>query len=88
MIGANINNLNYDMRLDALLFGESQSRIIISLDEKNLEKLNTLSTKYAIPVNPIGRVGGSKIVFNNFIDLDVDILKKCYYNTVSEIMNS
>jgi phosphoribosylformylglycinamidine synthase len=43
MIGANINKLNYGMRLDALLFGESQSRIILSCNQDSVEKIRKIA---------------------------------------------
>jgi phosphoribosylformylglycinamidine synthase len=46
------------MRRDALLFGESQSRIIVSLSESMLEALRGLAAGERVPLQVIGRVGG------------------------------
>jgi phosphoribosylformylglycinamidine synthase len=58
MIGANINNLNYDMRLDALLFGESQSRIILSCSKDSVVKVRKIALGLKAPFCVIGKTGG------------------------------
>jgi phosphoribosylformylglycinamidine synthase len=58
MIGADINKLNYDMRLDALLFGESQSRIILSCSKDSVEKVRKMALKFKAPFYVIGKTGG------------------------------
>jgi len=58
MIGANINNLNYDMRRDALLFGESQSRIIFSCSKDSVEKIRKIALEFKAPFCVIGKTGG------------------------------
>jgi phosphoribosylformylglycinamidine synthase len=58
MIGANINNLNYDMRPDALLFGESQSRIILSCSRDSVEKVRKIALEFKAPFKVIGKTCG------------------------------
>jgi phosphoribosylformylglycinamidine synthase len=58
MIGAQINNLNYEMRLDALLFGESQSRIILSSSEDSLKEIREIALQFKVPFSVIGKTGG------------------------------
>jgi phosphoribosylformylglycinamidine synthase len=58
MIGANINKLNYNMRADALLFGESQSRVILSCPEDAVEKIRKIALKFKAPFCVIGKTGG------------------------------
>ena len=58
MIGANINKLNYDMRLDVLLFGESQSRIILSCSKDSVEKVRKIALEFKAPFYVIGKTGG------------------------------
>jgi len=58
MIGANVNNLNYDMRLDALLFGESQSRIILSCSKDSVEKIRKIALEFKAPFCVIGKTCG------------------------------
>jgi phosphoribosylformylglycinamidine synthase len=58
MIGANINKLNYDMRGDVLLFGESQSRIILSCSKDSVEKVRKIALEFKAPFYVIGKTGG------------------------------
>jgi phosphoribosylformylglycinamidine synthase len=61
MIGANINNLNYDTRPDALLFGESQSRIILSCSKDFVEKIRKIALELKTPFCVIGRTCGKAL---------------------------
>jgi len=58
MMGADINNLNYDIRPDALLFGETQSRIILSCKESCVEKVRKIALRFKAPFQVIGKTGG------------------------------
>jgi len=57
LVGAAIE-LNGDMRADALLFGESQSRIVISFSEDALHGIETLAKKAGVPFFVLGLMGG------------------------------
>ncbi|MCZ6671223.1 MAG: phosphoribosylformylglycinamidine synthase subunit PurL [Acidobacteria bacterium] len=43
-------------RLDALLFGESASRIVVSVAEADLKRLETTATRFGAPILPLGQV--------------------------------
>ena len=49
-------------RWDAALFGEKQSRIVVSLDPADLPKLTTLARSQGVPLEPLGRTGGDRFV--------------------------
>jgi phosphoribosylformylglycinamidine synthase len=51
------------IRTDALLFGESQSRILISCHPKDLGRVETIARKRRIPFQVLGKVGGGRLVF-------------------------
>jgi len=68
MIGANINKLNYDMRQDALLFGESQSRIILSCNSDCVEKVRKIALEFKAPFCVIGKTGGRVLRILNGIE--------------------
>ncbi|MDD2689930.1 MAG: AIR synthase-related protein, partial [Candidatus Omnitrophica bacterium] len=55
MIGANIDKLNYDIRPDALLFGESQSRIILSCSQNSVGRLRKIALEFKAPFYIIGQ---------------------------------
>ena len=49
-------------RWDAALFGEKQSRIVVSLDSAGLPALANLSRSRGVPVMSLGRTGGDRFV--------------------------
>ncbi len=64
LIGAEIDlsNLKVELqRLDALLFGETQSRIVISTTAHNAAKVLGQAKVLGIPATQIGKVGGSEL---------------------------
>ena len=59
-------------RWDAALFGETESRIVVSLPEEQLAQLQRLCSDEGVPSVVLGRVGGSRFVVGSSIDLDLD----------------
>ena len=49
-------------RWDAALFGEKQSRIVVSLDSADLPKLADLARSRDVPLLSLGRAGGDRLV--------------------------
>ena len=71
------------LRRDAVLFGESQSRIILSVRPERLDQVMTLLRDAAVPAAMIGTVGGNRLlirlkgnspVSGEAIDLDLTTL--------------
>ena len=62
-IGVDIN-LEDKIRPSALLFGEGQSRIIISATKENLDRIKELAFEYHVPFSLIGKVGGNQLTIN------------------------
>lgn len=54
--------LNDALRTDALLFGESQSRIILAARQKNVRKILALARKMKVKARVIGRTGGRRLI--------------------------
>ncbi|HEX9919869.1 MAG TPA: phosphoribosylformylglycinamidine synthase II, partial [Candidatus Methylomirabilis sp.] len=70
-----------DMRADALLFGESQSRILISLPESRIEHLMEIACHYGIKAALLGRVKGERFRikgWNFSLDLDLPRMRQAY----------
>jgi len=55
-------SLAESIRPDALLFGESQSRIVLSLREADLKQLGEIADRHGVAVRPIGRTGGPRFI--------------------------
>ncbi len=54
-------DLNDEWRPDALVFGETQSRILVTAKSSKLKKLLALAGKKGVTAAAIGKVGGKKI---------------------------
>ena len=85
-LGAEIN-LSRKLREDELLFGECQSVIIVTIDEKNLHKLVSMANDLNVYTQTIGKVTSeNKLIINDLVDIDRDLLHKAYYNSIKDIM--
>lgn len=63
-------------RDDQLLFGESQSVIIVTLHEKNLLALEKITQINQVPSATIGRVRGDRFIVNEHINLTLDDIRR------------
>jgi phosphoribosylformylglycinamidine synthase subunit PurL len=78
--------LNSKIRTDALLFGESQSRIVISLNKENLPQLMKIASKYEVDCSVIGEVKGERLRINNWIDLPLRQVREVLDSSLQKIM--
>jgi phosphoribosylformylglycinamidine synthase len=60
------------LRTDAVLFGESQSRMLLSLRRRNLSRLRDLARHEEVPLQVLGEVRGHSVVIEGLIDLPVE----------------
>ena len=62
LIGADIDLSAFkDVRLDALLFGETQARVVISISPLNANKVLAQAKILGVPAAAIGKVGGTSL---------------------------
>jgi phosphoribosylformylglycinamidine synthase subunit PurL len=76
-IGAAIE-LEGAIRPDALLFGESQSRIILSLRRRSLGRVRELAATADVPLTVLGEVRGRRLVIGPLIDCGLDELRRAW----------
>ncbi|MGH7899190.1 MAG: phosphoribosylformylglycinamidine synthase subunit PurL [Candidatus Binatia bacterium] len=69
-IGARVD-LEHSMRGDVLLFGESQSRMLLSLERHHWPRLRDRAQREGVPVEVIGEVGGQRLEIGDWIDVPV-----------------
>ena len=69
-------------RLDAALFGESQSRIVVSVRPRAEHRLETLASKMGVQLTRLGRTGGDRMIINGIIDLSVCELRKAWWDAL------
>ena len=76
--------------VDRILFSESHSRYLLTLEEKNLKKLEDLLKKNKVSFNFLGQFKGNKIQFTNktksIIDLRVDKAQKTWLNSLKDLV--
>ncbi len=56
--------LQSDIRIDSLLFGESQSRIIITTSKKDLNLMKKIAAQNKVILTEIGKTGGDRLIIN------------------------
>lgn len=80
MVGAVIDNLDFSIRKDALLFGESQSRIILACNSGSAKKIKGIADKNKAPFRIIGRTQGRNLKIlgkhKEIIDLTLENLSE------------
>ncbi len=90
-LGAEIS-LESSIRKDALLFGESQSRIILSANKKHIEKIIGIAEKKDVPVTIIGKVIKNSLKVNinsrSVIELSCGKIKKAWKDTIKGYMEN
>lgn len=91
-IGAYIE-LQSDIRVDALLFGETQSRAIVTVKRENLLKLKRIASKNKIIATEIGKTGGNRLIINidwasrkcsKRLNLNLDEIEKLWMTGVNK----
>ncbi|KRT66369.1 MAG: phosphoribosylformylglycinamidine synthase 2, phosphoribosylformylglycinamidine synthase [Candidatus Dadabacteria bacterium CSP1-2] len=70
-VGVKINPFYGRIREDAFLFGESQSRVIVSLDRKNIRILENIASKFGVPMEVIGKVAGNSLNIGDLINIQI-----------------
>jgi len=74
------------VRNDAFLFGESQSRILISFSAKNRLAVEAKAKAMEVPFAVIGKVGGDSLIVNingkEFIREEVSHLKQLWFGAL------
>lgn len=63
-LGADIEMRDDNMRPDALLFGEAQSRIVVSIRPEHQDAFEALMNEMKVPAELIGNVGGDTLSIN------------------------
>jgi phosphoribosylformylglycinamidine synthase len=86
-LGARID-LREMIRADALLFGESQSRIVVSIKEKDLARLKQIAAEESAPMQVLGEVGGSRLSLQPFAQLPVEEMRSIWAHGLERRINN
>lgn len=77
-----------DMRRDALLFGESQSRVLVAVSPARQSELESRAKTKCVPCFRIGDVTHSGLRVNSWIDLESEVIDGTYRNAIPRRMKS
>ena len=84
-IGASVKISKDSLSSEALLFGESQSRVVISVSASNLKRAQRMiESNYSFEV--IGSVGGDRMKICELIDADLKVLSNSWRNSIGRRM--
>ncbi len=75
------------MRSDSQLFGEDQSRIVVSIAETRIEDLRATCAVHSVGLEVLGRIGGNRIRIGEEIDLSIDEVRKEYYGALGQLID-
>lgn len=73
-------------RADSLLFGEGQSRIVVSLPEENLAAVRALAEGQGVPCTIIGGVQGDAVVLGDKVSVPLASAQRAWQNGVAEAL--
>jgi len=74
-LGAHVD-LERGMRGDALLFGESQSRLLVSLRRRHLGRLRDVARRDDVPLTVLGEVRGRSLVIGDLLDVPIETARE------------
>jgi len=76
--GFNSTNWRTDGRLDTALFGEAQSRIIVSVPPRLVSKLEKLAYKWQVPATALGIVAGTRLVIKDYVNISLEKMERAW----------
>ncbi len=59
------------IRKDAVLFSETQGRVVVSLENQNLSKLQEITEDNNLEMTILGRVSGTRLLIGDLIDIPI-----------------
>jgi phosphoribosylformylglycinamidine synthase len=74
-------HIDDEIRSEVLLFGETQSRIVVSVDEDSIDTLMNLADKSGVSAQVIGKTGGEQILVHHHDQKLIDIPVKTAFDS-------
>jgi phosphoribosylformylglycinamidine synthase len=85
-VGADIH-LEDELPPTASLFGETQSRIVVTVAEDDAEKLVALLLRHGVPYAVLGTVGGERLTIEDKVDLSLDDLRDAFEPALAALVS-
>ena len=76
----------FEGRIDAALFGELQSRIVVSVRPEKGKQLEELAVASKVSITKLGTVGGRRFVVAPYIDLPLEQMKSVWQESLGKIL--
>jgi phosphoribosylformylglycinamidine synthase len=73
-------------RWDAALFGEAQSRIVVSLAPRDLSQFQQMAQEQDVPLVELGLVGGTGFSLADLVDVPVTVLETAWSGGLEEAL--
>ncbi len=91
MIGAKIDLGPVTGRLDAVLFGESQSRVVVSAAPDRVDRIRDKAAAAGVPLLPLGVTGGDQLKIDTSagpLTWDLAALHDPWWHTIGRLMQN
>jgi phosphoribosylformylglycinamidine synthase len=85
-MGAEVDIMPDGLRSDFYLFGEDQSRAIVSAAAADGHAVLEIARRHRVPAAVIGRVGGDRLVIGKEVDLSVSEMAQAYMRAIGDRM--
>ncbi|MCL5256338.1 MAG: AIR synthase-related protein, partial [Chloroflexi bacterium] len=91
-IGAEIGDLREmagaGSSIEGLLFGEGQSRIVVSVSQNDIDQLMSLAERAGIPAYEIGAAGGAELRVGPWIKAGLEAMSQSWEHSLEELMSA
>ena len=74
------------LRWDAHLFGETQSRIVVSLRPEDIDQVEEIASKADVPFKRLGLVTGDRFIIRGLVDLSLEDLDHHWSNGLAKAL--
>jgi phosphoribosylformylglycinamidine synthase II len=88
LTGAAVSLAHSGLRWDQVLFGEDQSRVVVSCHPGNEKAVERIARDNGVPVTRIGTTGGTRLTIGETVDVDLKDLASAYFGSIEERMKS
>ena len=85
----NVNNIGVDAKIEntaQALFGESQSRIVISFNPENANQVNEVLSNHNVKSFELGTTKKNTFRLNDSINISIDEIRDLYENAIPNLM--
>jgi phosphoribosylformylglycinamidine synthase len=85
-LGFDVMQSNKEVRSDAYWFGESQGRVVVSVDKDSEARFEAFVHNHSVPCTLIGKVTSQEVMVDGNDWGDINHWKKSYDNAIADFM--